>query len=116
MKNAARRPRRETSENLVAGGPAGLWFIGADFVWADCRGVGIEQAFTARSETKFDQGARVGDDLGLPSVIGLIFGQGVAGLIVPGAAGLAVQIMFANQSGLNFTGAFAAGGSLSANA
>ena len=58
-------------------------------------------------EAKFDQGARVGDRLVLPAIIGLEAAQGVFGGGIPLPCGLAIQVVLANEGFLDLVSAFA---------
>ena len=58
-----------------------------------------------RAEAELDEGAGVGSGLRLPAMVGLIFLHGFLRGVVPNAGGFAVQIMFANQGGLDGAGA-----------
>src|SRR5579862_1043991 len=53
-------------------------------------------------EAKADQSTGIGDGLRLPSMIGLITAHGVFARLVPGSGRRSAQVMFANQSQLNF--------------
>ena len=64
----------------------------------------IQQMVFARAQTQFDQCSRVGDGFALPAVIGLVAAHGFFAGLVPGARGLAGQIMFADQGFLNGLG------------
>jgi hypothetical protein len=56
----------------------------------------------ARTEAEFDQSARVGNFFRLPAVVALISAHGFFAIGVPRSRWLAGQIVFTNQSCLNF--------------
>jgi hypothetical protein len=71
-------------------------------------GIRVEQVFVGiiRSQAELDEGAGIGRNFGLPAVVSLVAGHGFLGASVPDAAGLASEVMFADQGGLDLTGAF----------
>src|SRR3977135_2580060 len=74
-----------------------------------CRGHGafrIQQVFMVWSQAQFDQGTSVGDCLGLPSIVALVANHGFLRNLVPDAGGVALHVVLADQSFLDFTGAF----------
>src|SRR5574340_423024 len=64
-------------------------------------GFGIDEVAAVRPQAQLDEGARIGGDLGLPAIGGLVADQGVLGALVPDAVGLAVEVVLTNQGRLN---------------
>ena len=58
-----------------------------------------------RSQSEFDQSTGIGSRFRLPSVISLVTLHCRLRGAIPGAGRLTLEIMFANQGGLNFAGA-----------
>ena len=67
---------------------------------------GIEQVFMIWSQAQFDQGTSIGDSLCLPSILGLVADHGFLGSLVPDAGSVALHVVLADQSFLDFTSAF----------
>jgi hypothetical protein len=63
--------------------------------------VRVQQTILARTQSQLDQRPRIRNFLGLPAMVALIAAHGVFALLVPGAAGFAAQIVFADESFLN---------------
>ena len=57
-----------------------------------------------RTETQFDQSARVGRGFRLPAVVRLIFLHGGLGCRIPGAGWFAAHIVLANKCFLDLVG------------
>src|SRR5262249_53532617 len=58
------------------------------------------------AQAQLDEGSRVGRDLVLPAVGGLVAGHGILRTAVPVAAGFTGEIIFADQGFLDSAGAF----------
>ena len=58
------------------------------------------------AESKLDERPRIGNDFGLPPVVGLVALHGLLRSIVPDARWLALKVMLTNQRFLNISGAF----------
>src|SRR6185369_2811208 len=100
---------------LVRRGSAGKLFGHSKFMrGADSRALRIQKAFAARSETKLDEGARIWDDLGLPTVIALELRKRRLGVGIKRASRFAVHVSFAYQGRLDFAGAIGVDGLLTA--
>src|SRR5947208_14528235 len=56
------------------------------------------------SQTQLDDGARIGRDLGLPSVFGLVARHGGLSTGIPLSIGLAVEVFLADQGLLDIAG------------
>src|SRR5271165_855564 len=98
----------QCSALLLLGRAAGLGFVVHPKVVGrrDVRGLGIQQALVVGTQAQFDQCPRIGRELGLPAVVGLVFGHGVLAGLVPNSGRLAREVMLANQRGLDRAGAF----------
>lgn len=82
----------------------GLCRFCADRRWR--RGHGafrVQQMVWAGPEAELDQGARIGDGLGLPSLVGLVTLHGSLGGAVPFSRRFSLEIVLADQGLLNFT-------------
>ena len=88
--------------------PAGARFTAGVRRDGPALGGSIEQLCLGviRPQAQFDQGAGIGGDFGLPSVVGLIAGHGGLGARVPFAAGFAGQVFLADEGFLDFSHAF----------
>lgn len=74
----------------------------------DCRSggsFGLALGLGIRSQAEFDDGARVGDELGLPAVVGLELLHGGLGAAVPVSGGVSGEIPGVDQGGLDLCGA-----------
>jgi len=69
--------------------------------------VGVEVVLVIRPQSKFDQGARIGDNFALPSLVSLEATHRVAGSDVPDACRASVKIVFADQGFLNLASTIA---------
>src|SRR3954467_12474431 len=69
------------------------------------RGVRVQQVRLVRSQSQLDQRAGVRNDFRLPTVVALQLGQRSFGSGVHVAGGLSVQVVLADESFLNLTGA-----------
>src|SRR5438270_1488238 len=61
------------------------------------RGVGIDEVSAVWSQAELNDGARVRDLLGLPAIVALVANHRFLGASVPGAGGVALQVMVADQ-------------------
>jgi len=58
----------------------------------------------ARPKAELDERARVGNDFGLPSIVGLVALHGLLRGVIPYAGWRTLKIMFADQGFLNIAG------------
>src|SRR5436305_10101917 len=56
------------------------------------------------SQAQLDDGARIGRDLGLPSIFGLVTRHGGLGAGIPLSVGLAIEVFLADQGLLDIAG------------
>jgi hypothetical protein len=71
-------------------------------VGTSCHGaLGIQQMVLARSQTQFDQRARVRHRLALPAVICLVAAHGLFARLIPGACRFSAHVMLADEGFLN---------------
>src|SRR5512141_911113 len=75
--------------------------------------LGVEQAVVGGPESQLDEGAGIGQSLGLPAVVPLVLHQGFPGGVVPDAGGLAGEIALTDERGLDLAGAVGLDGLLS---
>src|SRR5208283_1470563 len=78
--------------------------------------LGVDGRGVVGAEAEFLDGARVGEELGLPAVVGLVFLYGGLGGRVPLAVGIAAKVVLADESLLNLRHAVRVDGLLASRA